>query len=579
LPEAEALLRKRERVRAALARFPSLQAAELGECLPAPAPFGYRTRVKLAVEPEAGRPARIGLFRPGGHVVVDIPACPVAHPGLLPVLEALRELVPPSGAPVRHLDARWSRHQGRAHVSLVAEAGAAREPFLALARALMQRCPEVSGVGLRTAKGPIARPVAGRTEPLLGQPGLVERLAGRLFHLSPGAFFQVDPAAAELLQACVRAWLLAPELPRARHLVDLFAGAGAFAICLADGAERVTAVESVETAAQDARQSARLSGLELRVVRGLAERFADELGQLAPDRVVLDPPRRGVEPGVLRALGLAGPERVCYVACDPETAARDADILALFDLATRRVQPIDLFAHTAEVECVLMLARVPGSFRPALLAQGPDWVVALKPALLATHPQARGEPNLRDALRRATGVLDLQPVHRLDVGTSGPVLFARGRALGALGRAFQAGEVSKAYLALVRGVPHKRGRVLGGPEAPDEETRFEREDVVGGYGLLRVFPRTGQRHQIRRHLRKIGHPILGDTRYGEPRANRFLAETCALQRPFLHLARLGFTPPAGPRVELDCPLAPELELVLERLRRLRAGEAPPDEAP
>jgi len=571
----QAAEQKRARVAGAFARFPALAGLEVAACEPAPARFGYRTRLKLACAPGRGR-LRVGLFRPGTHEVLDLPGCRVAHPDLLPILEALRELAPQAGAALRHVDARWSLLERRAHLTLVAEARVPRAPLLALAGALRARCPALAGVGLRRTGGRTPRALSGGTEPLLGEPALVEALAGRRFNLSPGAFFQVDPRAAERLHAVVRAWLADPAAGPARLLVDLFAGVGAFALDLADTAQRALAVEAVAEAAEDARRSAALSELPLEVITRRVEDFADELQRLAPDRLVLVPPRRGVEAGVLRAVGLGAPARAAYVACDPETAARDVEALLAFGLAPRRVVPVDLFAGTAEVECVVLLERAPGAFRPAVLARGADWAVAVKPALLPTHPQAPGEPNLRDALRRSLGSADLQPVHRLDVGTSGPVLFARAEALSALGQAFEAGEVDKEYLALVRGVPHKRGRVRGGEDdgGPDEETSFRREDVVGGYGLLRVSPRTGKRHQIRRHLARIGHPILGDARHGEPRANRFLAETCALGRPFLHLARLAFPAPDGARIEVLCPLPPELELVLERLRRLRAGAAP-----
>ena len=93
--------------------------------------------------------------------------------------------------------------------------------------------------------------------------------------------------------------------------------------------------------------------------------------------------------------------------------------------------------------------------------------------------------------------------------------------------------------------------------------------MVGGYGLVRAFPATGHRHQIRRHLARIGHPILGDQRYGDKRANRFLSETCAANRLFLHLERLRFPGPRGEPVEIAAPLPPELALALERLERLR----------
>jgi 23S rRNA (uracil1939-C5)-methyltransferase len=133
--------------------------------------------------------------------------------------------------------------------------------------------------------------------------------------------------------------------------------------------------------------------------------------------------------------------------------------------------------------------------------------------------------------------------------------------------------VHKEYLALVRGVPRAKGRVATRAPADagggEERTRYRREAVKGGYGLVRAIPETGKRHQIRRHLERVGHPILGDDRHGDPRANRWLAERAALNRLFLHLERLRFPAPSGEAVEVVVPLPPELALVLERLERIR----------
>ena len=244
--------------------------------------------------------------------------------------------------------------------------------------------------------------------------------------------------------------------------------------------------------------------------------------------------------------------------------------------------PVDVFSLTDEVEAVALVERAGATWRPVILGRFGDIVAADKPAVLPTHSQGAGDTSLLAAVRAAEDDDALQPAHRLDVGTSGPVLFASGEDLRALGRAFESGGVHKEYLALVKGVPRKSGRVRGEGETVGrgpEETRYRLERVVGGYGLVRVFPVTGRRHQIRRHLRRIGHPILGDERYGDPRANRFLAETCALVRTFLHLAVIEAPGPAGGTMRVEAPLPPELELVLERLTKLREKPAGPGRDP
>ncbi|MBI5499307.1 MAG: hypothetical protein HY907_03625 [Deltaproteobacteria bacterium] len=567
---------KRERTAEALARFPSLRDVAVRECIPAPSPTGYRTRVKFAVARGSGGRAALGLFRPGTHEVLDLPGCLVVHEGLRPVLDELRGLLGRTATAVRHVDLRWSTLESRAHVTLVVDGPSDPRRVEGVAGALVAARPEVRGVGMRaTAEGPVPRAVGGATVPVLGEPHLVEAIGDARYRLSPGAFFQADPAAASRLHDVVRGWL-APAKGRARSLCDLYAGAGAFAIALADLAGEVTAVESVGTAVEDAAAGARLSRREVRVVRAPVERFLAGLGPGSLDRAVLDPPRRGVPAGALRSLATAGPARLAYVSCDPDTLARDLDALLPLGLVPAAVVPVDMFALTDEVEAVALVERARRPWRPAVLGRYGAVVAAAKPAILPMHPQAEGEASLLLAVRQAEGDEELQPAHRLDVGTSGPALFARGDALRALGRAFESGSVDKEYLALVKGVPHKSGRVrseAGAPGGSGEETRYRLERIVGGYGLVRVFPVTGRRHQIRRHLRRIGHPILGDERYGDPRANRFLAETCALSRTFLHLAVIAFPGPDGLPLRVEAPLPAELELVLARLTAMRRTNA------
>jgi 23S rRNA (uracil1939-C5)-methyltransferase len=561
---------KRAAVAAALGRYPSLRGVEVRPCLPAPSPTGYRTRAKLAVHrlPGADR-AAIGLFAPGTHDVVDIPGCRVLHPALLPILGELRELLARTDLDVAHVDLRWARAASRAHVTLVVGGEADPVAARALAEELLAARPEVGGVGLRRAPGgKVIRAVGGVTEAVAGDPFLVEELGGARFRLSPGAFFQNDPAAAELLLGVVRDWLFGSRAGRAGTLVDLYAGVGVFAICLGREAKTVVAVEPVPAAAADALENAALNRAGLRVVVETAERSAGGEALGPSGRLVLDPPRRGASLAVLEGIALAAPGRAAYVSCDPETLARDLDALGALGIDARVVVPLDLFALGNGVECVALLEPAGSLRRPALLWRGAGALAVEKPAALATHPQRPGLPSLLDAVREAEGRSDLQPAHRLDLGTSGPVLFAAGAELRRLGRLFAERKVEKHYLALVRGVPRQKGIIR---DRDGGVTRYRLEDVVGGYGLVRARPETGRQHQVRRHLASLGHPILGDERYGEQRANRFLAETCALARPFLHLSILAFEAADGDAVSLESPLPPELRLVLERLEALRGS--------
>ena len=171
-----------------------------------------------------------------------------------------------------------------------------------------------------------------------------------------------------------------------------------------------------------------------------------------------------------------------------------------------------------------------------VLNQNEDLLVVDKPAGWLTHPD--GERARPDVVSHFGGGLGVH--HRLDVDTSGVLAFSRSPA-GArqLSEAFERGGVVKTYLAVVAGHLGEREGVVRGPvpEAPgrDAETRWRvvgRGGAGGAWTLIEAQPMTGRTHQIRAHLAKIGHPILGDLRYGDPldgRAPRLMLHAWRLE--------------------------------------------------
>lgn len=203
-------------------------------------------------------------------------------------------------------------------------------------------------------------------------------------------------------------------------------------------------------------------------------------------------------------------------------------------------------------------------------------VVADKPAGLAVH---RGWARERDvAMTRVRDAIGAHvfPVHRLDRGTSGVLVFALSADVaGGFAQLFHTEAVEKTYLALVRSLPPERG-LIDHPLPPGEDrhearvpaqTAFVRLETFQRYSLVEARPLTGRLHQIRRHLKHIGCPIIGDVRYGKGIHNRFFREQFALHRMFLHALRIRFPHPVtGARVEVQAPLPAELAHALEQLR-------------
>jgi len=203
-----------------------------------------------------------------------------------------------------------------------------------------------------------------------------------------------------------------------------------------------------------------------------------------------------------------------------------------------------------------------------ILAQSGQWIVVFKPAGLPVHLSAQHQDNLtdrlQDQLNHEAVPFRVAPVQRLDIGTSGPVLFGKGRkATGILGKLVMERGLDKLYLALVEGHPTINAALdtpldIGGKlRAALSSFRVLRR--WEHCSLLLVNISTGRKHQIRRHLAATGHPLVGDRRY---RSN----QTSPVGRIFLHQCLLRFVDPwQDNEVKITLPLPVELRSWLDGL--------------
>jgi 23S rRNA pseudouridine1911/1915/1917 synthase len=172
-------------------------------------------------------------------------------------------------------------------------------------------------------------------------------------------------------------------------------------------------------------------------------------------------------------------------------------------------------------------------------------------------------------------------VHRLDKETSGLVLIAKNKeAFSYLKGLFQAREIHKTYIALVYGRPEKSygtidiplgkigtkqtTQIQGRRELTERQalTDYKVITTFNNYSLLEVSPKTGRTHQIRIHLKSIGHPIVGDSLYGPRKGQR----PASLNRMFLHAQRLSFTTQDNKALALEVDLPEDLQNILSGLQ-------------
>ncbi len=192
-----------------------------------------------------------------------------------------------------------------------------------------------------------------------------------------------------------------------------------------------------------------------------------------------------------------------------------------------------------------------------------DVIVVDKPAGLLTAPTPESDRgNLADQLgRRGTGPVLV--VHRLDLPTSGLLVFARTDAASrALAERFKVHDVDRVYLAVLGGKLAGEREVDAPVDGRPARTRFAAVEPLDEATLVRCTLDTGRQHQIRVHAAGMGHPVLGDRRYGEPTA------ADPPPRMALHATHLGFVhPTSGEKLSFDSPWPADLARWLERLRQ------------
>jgi tRNA pseudouridine32 synthase/23S rRNA pseudouridine746 synthase len=194
-----------------------------------------------------------------------------------------------------------------------------------------------------------------------------------------------------------------------------------------------------------------------------------------------------------------------------------------------------------------------------ILHHDADCVAVMKPAGVAAIPEKRDDLSCLSALLSAQLGTPVMPVHRLDKEVSGVMLYAlHPEAHRFLNNAFEHRDVHKTYQALVHGIIAEDQGVITRPirefgsgrmgvddlKGKPSETRFTVIKRADRFTLVELSPQTGRRHQLRVHLYSIGHPIVGDTRYGDK----------ALQQGFKRLmltsTGIDLTLPSGKRLTL-----------------------------
>jgi len=356
---------KRKLVEDSLKRIGRINDAVVHPVIGMDDPWGYRNKAVYQVNRVDGK-VELGFFAESTHTHVPTTDCLLLDGqirDIAPLIEGMlnKYRVTPydwetGRGLLRHVVVRKGSDNSKIMIVFVTSAEKFAEQFT-MAREIRAKAPQTASIVRNINTAPTRQIFGQESQLLAGQMSITEQLGGLIFTVSPTSFFQVNSRQAEILyqKAVEFAGLIGRET-----VLDVYCGTGTAALFLARKAARVFGFEVSKEAVADAAANAKANKItNVEFVAGKAEERLPRLFQqgMAPDVIVVDPPRQGMEKRALQAAADMAPQRIVYISCDPATLARDLNFLSHRGYRMTEVQPVDMFPQTAHIETVVLLQR------------------------------------------------------------------------------------------------------------------------------------------------------------------------------------------------------------------------------
>lgn len=345
-----------------------------------PRPKAYRNKMEFSFGDEyKDGPLALGMHKRGSfYDIVNVGECQIVDEDFRRVLKTTLEYFKERQIPfyhklrhtgyLRHFLVRKAAKTGEILVDLVTTTqtdglGAETESILldGWVKALCaETCDGVLKGILHTKNDSVADTIKNEgTDILFGQDFFYEELLGLKFKITPFSFFQTNSLGAEVLYQTAREFIGDALDDEANQTVfDLYSGTGTIAQILSPVAKKVIGVEIVEEAVVAARENAALNGLtNCEFIAGDVLKVIDTIGE-KPDYIVLDPPRDGIHPKALEKIIRYNVPQMVYISCKPTSLARDLEVLQARGYKVKKVQCVDMFPATGNVETVCLLSKL-----------------------------------------------------------------------------------------------------------------------------------------------------------------------------------------------------------------------------
>lgn len=320
----------------------------------------YRNKAQFPVSEEG-----VGIYAKKSHRVINIDRCLIQSPDTEKIVAAVKKWmenynvepyneVTHSGC-VRHVYTRSGNDEIMVVIVTRCEKLKNSEKLVELIKAADERvCSVMQNINEKKTNVVLGE----KMKLLWGKDYIIDNIGHRKFKISPFSFYQVNNAQTKVLYDLAAKFASVNE----KDIVwDMYCGIGTIGQYAASKAKKNIGVEIVESAIVNAKENAKLNGLDnFEYYCGAAEEVAPKLLKkgLKPDIIFLDPPRKGCDKKLLDTVVSTDSDKIVYISCKPSTLARDLAYLTENGYQVEKIQPVDLFPRTYHVETVVLLNKI-----------------------------------------------------------------------------------------------------------------------------------------------------------------------------------------------------------------------------
>lgn len=352
---------KTERVKNALERIGHLEGVKVNDCLGMEDPYHYRNKIQMPFGKDKKGNVVYGFYKENSHEIIPVKHCYIEDERAASILWDIKELVKEFKIPIYNEDSGY----GLLRYVLIRTSLYFPEIMVVLVTAemnfkgqrnfvdaLINKHPEITTI-VENVNPRHTNVILGNKEKVLYGKGYIkDTILGLTFNISASSFYQVNPRQVEVLYKTALDLI---DFNKTEVVLDAYSGVGTIGLIASKNAKKVYSVEINKFAHMDAIENAKRNNISnVEFVCGDAGEYISSFdGKL--DIVIMDPPRKGSDKKFLSTLINEKINKIIYVSCDPETLARDIEILSPYYEVTY-VQPIDNFPMTAHCETVVGLS-------------------------------------------------------------------------------------------------------------------------------------------------------------------------------------------------------------------------------